>query len=69
MRSRAVMGLGAACIFDLSGILVYLLMRRALIAPEPNRSAIEPLQLSARTISDAYRQAVGGAQPTSEVRG
>jgi hypothetical protein len=57
-RSRAI-GLGAACIFDLTGVLVYAIMRRALAAPQPVRSVLEPLRLSASTITDAYREALG----------
>jgi hypothetical protein len=63
-RCLRTFSMGATAIFDLTGTLIYVLTRRALAAPEPDRSVIEPLRLSARTISDAYREAVGGVRPT-----
>jgi hypothetical protein len=55
--------MGAVVIFDLTGVIVYVLLRRALAVSEPDRSPIEVFQMSARTISAAYHEAVGGARP------
>jgi hypothetical protein len=60
MMGIRVVALGAVALFDLTGVVIYALMRRALVAPEPDRSAIEPFRKSALTISAAYQEAVGG---------
>lgn len=46
-------------IFDVTGLVVYTVMRRWLTAKQHNRSAIEPFRSSAQIVSDAYRDASG----------
>jgi hypothetical protein len=57
-----VVATGAVVIFDLTGVIVYILLRRALAVPGPDRSPIEAFRMSARTISAAYQEAVGASR-------
>jgi hypothetical protein len=56
-RSRG--SLGSLALFDLTGALTYILMRRLLAVRKPDPAPIEPFRASARTLSSAHRQAAG----------
>ncbi len=57
-RLRAF-ALGATPLFDLTGLIIYVLIGRRLPVVEPQRSSAEPFRYSAKTIDDAHREALG----------
>jgi len=51
--------LGAISIFDLMGLIIYVMMRRRLPVVEPQRSSVEPFRFATSTIDDAHREVLG----------
>jgi hypothetical protein len=66
MSNRSATVVGILSIFDLTGVLIYLLTRRVLAVRKPDQSAAESFRASARIISAAQHEAVGASsgEPT-----
>ena len=60
-RSDGV-SLSMASLFDLTGMTVYALLRRSLAVRDPDKSVIGSFHASARTVADAYDEAVRDSQ-------
>jgi len=69
-RARAErVRLSTASLFDLTGTSVYSMLRQALAVRKPDKSAIESFHASARTVSDAYDEAVRDIRHLEEKSG
>jgi hypothetical protein len=54
--------LAIGSLLDITGVVAYARTRRALEVSDPDSSAIQPFRSSARTVADAYGEAVGDNQ-------
>lgn len=59
-RSRrfAALALGTTAIFDVTGAVIYRVVRAGLPAPPPPDCAAGPFQQASRELRDAYREAI-----------
>jgi hypothetical protein len=67
-RRSGKAGIGAASLFDPTGAAVYGLLRGDLAVRDGGSSATEVFQASARTVADAYEEAVQDSHQTGTKR-